>query len=69
MASETSLGAWEVASESEYAGVALDARAGQKGHSSTSRGRPARFQGDRGVREFGMVMLGFDPGAWLWGRS
>ena len=38
--------------------MTLEAPAGQKGHSVTSRGQPVRFQGDRGVRKFGMVMLG-----------
>ena len=54
------LGAWEVADELGYAGVALEARVGQKGRILTSRRLPVRSQGDRGVRKFGMWMLGSD---------
>ena len=42
--------------------MALEAQVGQKGLILASRGRPARSQGDGGVREFRMGMLGSDNG-------
>ena len=62
MAAETGSGAWEVAGESAQAGVALETRVGLKGLILLSRGRPARSQGSRGVREFRMGVLGSDNG-------
>ena len=38
--------------------MVLEARPGRKGLILVSRERPARSQGDRGVREFWMAMLG-----------
>ena len=52
-----------MACESGKAGVALEARACLKGLIVLSRGHPVRFQGDRGVRQFRMGMLGLTMGA------
>ena len=67
MAAETGSRAWEATGESGQAGVALEVRVGQKCHILLSRGCPARTQGDRGVREFRMGMLGSDNGVSVMG--